>query len=315
MKTSSRLMVFEGPDGSGKSTLARAYADATGARYVHLGPFPEVGAGLARLYVEAITPAVLGLSDVVLDRSWLSERIYGDAFRGGHDRLGPRLRLVERLAWRCATLVVRLDAPWDAICAGYAARKGVEMLENETQLRRIYDDYLKLETSLPAGGLATFTIADDGIRRYPLDKLLFDVEFFRKHRASVPHPLAVGSAGNLGAPILIVSDGYPNVQDGEPLIQWPFGSLSGRGCSIWLAMRLAEAGIGEDRLCWANADSIAPDFAAPKGPHVVALGGRAGERLAELGIDHARFPHPQTYKKFYADEPYPVIQYIKEALS
>ena len=42
MTLSRELTIFEGPDGAGKTTLAKAYAELTGARYVHFGPLPRV---------------------------------------------------------------------------------------------------------------------------------------------------------------------------------------------------------------------------------------------------------------------------------
>ena len=81
--TSAKLTIFEGPDGGGKTTAAEKYAKETGAQYVHFGPLPHVKDSLARVYVEAMMPAILGLQDVVFDRSWLSEIPYGTAFRGG----------------------------------------------------------------------------------------------------------------------------------------------------------------------------------------------------------------------------------------
>src|SRR3546814_15272272 len=47
------ITIFEGPDGAGKSTLAQEYAQLTNARYVHHGPYKQVGDGPGRMSVES----------------------------------------------------------------------------------------------------------------------------------------------------------------------------------------------------------------------------------------------------------------------
>jgi len=105
LNTCKRLTIFEGCDGSGKSTAAAKFAEEHGAKLVHFPALPRVTNNLARMYVEAMLPALLGYQDVVFDRCWLSEEPYGTAFREGQDRLGVvSVRMLERLAFRCGLL-------------------------------------------------------------------------------------------------------------------------------------------------------------------------------------------------------------------
>jgi hypothetical protein len=149
-----RLLVFEGADGCGKTTLARAVAKDLGALYVHHGPYSDKGGDhLATIYATSMLPAVTGDRDVVLDRCWVSEVPYGLAFRGGLDRLGYGKRLLlERLAGACASSLFLCRPPWHAVTAGFRIRHGDEMLDDETQLRQVYEWYdpeVNLVTSLP----------------------------------------------------------------------------------------------------------------------------------------------------------------------
>lgn len=140
MTTSNKLTIFEGPDGSGKSTLAKRFAKATGARYVHFGPLPKISGSLGRVHVEAMMPALLGYQDVVFDRSWLSEVPYGQAFREGTDRLGdPSREMLDRLALRCGGAVVMCDPGWETVRSNFLARKHMEMLDDDNQLKIVYD--------------------------------------------------------------------------------------------------------------------------------------------------------------------------------
>lgn len=309
MKMSKKLTIFEGPDGSGKTTMAKSLAKETGALYTHLGPFPRVGTGLARLYVEAMLPAVLGYADVVLDRCWLSETPYGEAFREGRDRIGfDRVRLLERLALRCQTRLVLMTPSWLAVKRNFEARKGAEYLEHIDQLRQVYNHYEDMAmspgfyTSLPVTtvdaflfppGTSTVAIGDFG--------------------HSFPHPMSMASAGNWHGPVLMVGDSFGPIQDSEPLYQWPFGSLANSGCSLWLARQLSKAGVAENQLLWINADQLDPFTAIRPDLQVVALGKKAAKKLDELGRANYHLQvHPQAWKRFNAAKDYPLIPLLKE---
>ena len=148
-----RVIIFEGADGCGKTTLARAVARDLGALYVHHGPYAENGDRLATIYATSMSPAVTGDRDVVLDRCWVSEVPYGLAFRGGLDRLGDAKRLLlERLAGACLTSLFLCRPPWRKVVAGFRTRHGDEMLDDEAQLRKVYEWYdpeVNSVTSLP----------------------------------------------------------------------------------------------------------------------------------------------------------------------
>lgn len=147
----SNLTIYEGPDGSGKTTAAKSYAEATGALYIHHGPYQGEEL-IHEHYVRSMLFAAGGQRDVVMDRCWLSEPIYGAAFRDGQDRIGPgRARALERLAQCCAVVVVRCLPPWRTVVDNYVQRhgQGLEMLDKVEQLAEVYQGYQQLSTSLP----------------------------------------------------------------------------------------------------------------------------------------------------------------------
>lgn len=296
MRTSRRLWIIEGPDGAGKTTLARRLAETTGAYYVHLGAFPRVKVGLARLYVDAMMPAVLGLADVVMDRSWLSERPYGAAFRAGEDRLRSAVRSLERLAWRCQTVVVRCLPPLERVVENFGRRP--ELLGTREELVAVYRSYEDLRTSLPMVTLDPFGTSD-----------------VHHNGASVPHSLRHQTAGNLRGRVTIVGDRFAAMSDRDPLYQWPFGALCSDGCSRWLGDQLDAGGISERDLFWCNSDMLTEDILRHRAP-IVALGDEAQRRLIDLGVMTAFvFPHPQHHRCFHANEPYALIPLLKELTS
>lgn len=295
-EVSKKLTIFEGPDGSGKSAAAQKYAELTGARYVHFSALPRVGKSLGRIYVEAMLPALLGYQDVVFDRSWLSELPYGVAFREGKDRLTPASRrMLERLAMRCGAVVVRCDPGWEAVKANYLSRKHIEMLDNEHQLKTVYDLYAEQTTDLPE---LVYNYAD-----HPTAPCLLI-----EKRRMTQHPLNVASAGNWGAKIVLVGESFAERKDQDAFYQWPFASFSGEGCSQWLTDQLGE--VAESDLLWLNADqdlSVLYDLQPEK---VIALGNQAYDQLYRLKITAATVPHPQSWKRFNTRQRYPLLDLI-----
>lgn len=301
MKTSKRLWIIEGPGGAGKTTLARALVDAIGGHCVRFGPFPHINRENARPYVDAMMPAVLGMSDVVMDSSWLSERPYSVAYRhGAADRLGPAVRALERLAWRCQTVVVICLPPWDTVAVNIGRR--AEHLYTLEELHTIYDLYRETRTSLP---MVTIDPFDRPAKEW-IDEL-------RRHPgASVPHALNVPSVGNLRGKVTLVDD---------PRAQWPFSGerrdeenntwLDEEG-NAWLATQLDAAQISERDLFWINADALTPAIRDHRAP-IVALGDVAAHRLIELGRTPDRcVPHPRNWMHSFF--PYPLIDALKSLI-
>ena len=304
------VTVFEGPDGGGKTTLARQYAEVSGARYVHHGPYKGVaGYGLGRLYAESILPAVLGYQPVVLDRSWLSEPIYAAVYRAGVTRLDAGDRAVlDRLLLRCAPLTVLCLPPVEVVTTNFLFRKGEEYLDSVAQLVDVYARYQLVRPVAPTLRI-DYTINDDVI-----DELLRNAS-----ERPLGHPVAWASAGAWLAPIMIVGDCFGEIKTNDSLYQWPFASFTDVGCSRWLAKLLQHAEIKEEWLFWINTDQITTgrgrefrELAANR--HVIALGDVADARLTELGIDHYKVPHPQFYKRFKGSEPYPLPELIREIM-
>lgn len=295
--TSRKLTIFEGPDGGGKSTAAQQYAELTGAKYVHFASLPRVGKNLGRIYVEAMLPALLGYQDVVFDRCWLSEMPYGIAFREGRDRLtGASRRMLERLAMRCGAVVVRCQPAWETVKANYLSRKHMEMLDNDGQLKTVYDLYANQPTSLPELG-------------YDYTSTLLNPTAIEDLRMP-QHPLDVASAGNWHGRIVLVGESFAERKDNDAFYQWPFASFSGEGCSQWLTDQLDLAELDERDILWVNADqdlSVLLDLDVDR---VIALGDAAYKQLYQLKIMAATVPHPQAWKRFNNKKRYPLFDLI-----
>ncbi len=298
---SKSLTIFEGPDGAGKSTAAQRYAELTGARYVHFPALPHVGKNLGRMYVEAMVPALLGYQDVVFDRCWLSELPYGIAFRNGVDRLGhASRRMLERLAMRCGAVVVHCDPGWETVRRNYLGRRESELLENEAQLNDVFSIYQITQTHLP-------WLTYDYQTRDVNANLVAELDSLRMCH----HPLGANTAGNLEAKVAIVGDVFAERKDCDAWYQWPFASFSGAGCSQWLTEALQEWGIGEHKLLWLNSD-MDLELLTQRPYKIVALGEKAVAELYRHKLSGSAVEHPQYWKRFKKNEPYPLTLWLKE---
>lgn len=315
---SCSVVIFEGPDGSGKTTLARAFADEMNMRYVHLGPLKNVSyRALARMYVEAMLPAIHGYQGVVMDRSWLSEPIYGKVFRGGKDRITPaRARMLDRIALRCGAVVVRCDPGFNTCRQNFDSRRGAEMLNSNVELQEVWSLYrtLQMTTDLP---VYTFDYTTQNA-----------AEFIVSLAATIAGIKRAGAdwqvAGNIAAPRVIVGDSYSNHNDTDLLQQFPFVDFSAQGCSLWLAQKfeLSAYPIDEAGLAWINADEllrlqklhVSPQDIFPNAIEFLALGQVASSVLHKLGLAHPTFTHPQYWKRFHGRTPYDLTEYLKDKL-
>lgn len=311
-KTCRRVTIFEGPDGSGKSTAAAKYAEATGARLVHCGPLPRVTArGLGRYYLEAMAPALDGYEDVVLDRCWISEPIYGRAFRGGLDRLGRAgRRLLERVAMRCDARVVLCLPPWETCHANWQARRalGGELLDQEEQYQQVFAQYAPKAAQYRLTELPTYHYdytAGQPLSIYSSPMSLHDVD--------------APTAGHLGAKVLLVGDEPSAPTDYDWLRQYPLCGLHPGGCSRWLAATLHEAFVAESQLLWTNANAprarqVVEAFRATRAGVRIALGDVAARQLKQWDVPAEVVPHPQYWKRFCRGKAYPLVSLLKEVL-
>ncbi len=297
-----KITIFEGPDGGGKSTAARVFATATDAHYVHFGPLKGIRRHLGRLFVEAMTPALLGIRDVVMDRSWLSEYPYGTVYRNGRDRLGPvACRMLERLALRCGAVVVYCLPAWPIVQQNFNRRRQDEYLQDVPSLKAVYRLYAQQQTHLP--------------------QCLYD---YTKHaqitadilnRQRTPcHIVELESAGNFAAPYTLVGEQPHEWSDLDPWYRWPFGSFNQRSTSYWLSQQLERTQIAERDLCWINADQLITfsptsirSFFAPN-TLVCALGHKAASFLTKSQIDYISFDNPRTHRRIQRElTPYPLL--------
>ena len=151
------IIILEGPDGAGKTTLSESLRQRLQSSHmVHVvkhGPYKGVASeDLCRIYFRAMTPALTFNDHVIMDRSWLSEPIYGEVYRNGDNRIDmPRRRMLERAALSRGAVVIHCQPDFEVCAKAFSSRTEDEYLDNLAQLQQVYDGYetLAQRTALP----------------------------------------------------------------------------------------------------------------------------------------------------------------------
>lgn len=317
-------IILEGPDCGGKSTLGDelvrqieerkpTFLEGIRVSRHHHGPYLNDPQPFPRYLASLLNP-----TDVtIMDRSWLSEPIYGRAYRDGADRLGSLSRMLERVALGATTLVVVCKPEFRVVARKWADRKGEEYLQSERALREVYDGYHpeNLRTDLR-------TIYFD-YRTHSLQEtasvILKELICGKSSGTFFPH--TEGTLGSHQPKVVLLGERA----NGD--LDLPFVNLS--GCSPWLVDQLEQAGVRERDLAWMNVQDPNGKFKplsylhdhldAPIEhdvtiPHFVALGRVAQAWCEHHGLPHRRVAHPQWWKRFHHAETYPLIDVLKELL-
>lgn len=305
-----RIIILEGPDACGKSTLAHDVAKRLQpSTLVHHGPYKGEQM-IWQHYLFSMLPAYADLCHVVLDRAWISEPIYGEAYRNGVNRVTvAQRRMLERVALGRGAGLVFCRVPWNVAAPKFTERKkiGAEMLTDLSELRLVFRGY------------------EESMR----EAFTPNVALFDYTSASTPTALAITedleAAPNTGpgigafatGSILLIGD-RPGGLGGR----WhlPFVSLTAGGCSEWLAEQLEEYDIHERALYWVNASdgvqTTRADFVDALKPRaVVALGDAAARWCTNVArVPFVQVDHPQHWKRFHHSESYPLIKELLKCL-
>lgn len=303
------IIILEGPDGAGKTTLSEALRQRLQSdRMVHVvkhGPYKGVASeDLCRIYFRAMTPALTFNDHVIMDRSWLSEPIYGEVYRNGDNRIDmPRRRMLERAALSRGAVVIHCQPDFDVCAKAFSSRTEDEYLDNLAQLKQVYDGYetLAQRTALP-------TIHYD----YTLDSI-DDVLDKLKH-LTIENKASGGGAFKEGN-ILMLCDRGPRTNVRASAVVIPFiNFLDNDGPSRMLATTLEQEGVNEDKMYWINTQTYQgvptdPSFIKQLKPSkIFALGNNAYTWALNNNVNAIKLPPPLHHMQHYAEQPYMIME-------
>jgi hypothetical protein len=304
------LLIVEGPDGAGKTTLISYLRKQTNrwpwTNVIHHGAYVgETSGTIARHYLRSCYSALLRPDRLtIMDRSWLAEPVYGAACRGGENRVLPfQRRALERVALGAGAVVVLVLPSFEACRKVWAGRLEREYLKKVDQLAEVYNGY----SHAVDGWQSTLPV-------FLFDREIDDPGEFASHLQEAfvgsDHDDRFLGAPHFRAPWLLIGDRAIEHN------RLPFVSLGRGGCSAWLADQLEAAGISERKLAWTNQHELDDAWLRHANWYrgVIALGRRAKEWCETHGVDATYVVHPQHWKRFHHDTPYPLINILKGKL-
>ncbi len=97
-----------------------------------IGPYKGMNTeDLCRTYFRGMTAALTYDDHVIMDRSWLSEPIYGSVYRKGDNRIDmPRRRMLERAALARGVVVIHCQPDFEVCMQTFKDRIEDEYLDN-----------------------------------------------------------------------------------------------------------------------------------------------------------------------------------------
>lgn len=310
------VTIFEGPDGAGKTTLTEAWMRQIHRkeRYVphqtNHGPYP----GLTEIAGKYLDDLLLAYGPrnwhVLMDRAWLSEPVYGPVMRDENRIDVARRRCLERVALACQTVVVLCLPPFETCKKNYLTRKALEYLPTEHHLQLVHEGFTQL-----------WQMA----HRAAVPMICYDYTSTDLGRSSfVDLTESVRPAENFGPGVGAWKPGQVTLLVGEAVNRntaaalLPFVSWDPGGCIGWLSRQLEDWGVGEDELYWINAvdakgHDVDPrpwlDQLNPK--RIVAMGETATTWCLEHKLRHDSIAHPQHWKRFKHNQPYPLKRILR----
>jgi thymidylate kinase len=303
------IIILEGPDGAGKSTLSETLRQhLQKSKMTHVvkhGPYLNISPEeLCRIYFRSMSNALTYDDHVILDRSWLSEPIYGNIYRKGINRLDvPRRRMLERTALARGAVVIQCQPDFEVCKQSFMLREKDEYLDTIKQLSQVYAEYESLgqTTALP---IMHYDYTVDSI-----EDLLAKLK-----TKSIENKAAGGGSFNKGN-ILMLCDKGPrtNVRASAAVI--PFiNFLDNDGPSRMLAETLERENIPENKIYWINTQTYqgtptSANFIKDLKPSkIFALGNNAYMWAINNDVQATKLPPPLYHMQNYPNQPYTFLE-------
>lgn len=340
------LIILEGPDGGGKTTLAKTLVRMFKGKYLHMTyRFKEH----QFLYHTAMLKHAIDCSVkqlVILDRTWLSESVYADVYRGGSK--WPHMgRMMDRVIRKHAGIYVICQARTSYLhMTRFAdlAKKRQEMYEPDQRMEDVWSLYNALwsgassvksgesfyDDILASGGMMNrkdslrYSIEVEGESPRTLskfiDRLIHRLTAYQQEQT----PIGLDNTyhnflGHVrGAKYLFVGDRLSPTRFKH--VGWPFYFYG--GSSLYLTEQLSRMGFDEGLACWTNANEehglktvtyLTEEYRLKP----IFLGNDAMARFKSKddfgGMGFNAIRHPQYYRRFHHNDDL-MIEDLRKAL-
>jgi len=281
------FIIIEGADKTGKTTLANAIVKKFGSKYVHFGKPTKYPA------TEYAEYALSTNGNVVLDRFYLGELVYGPLLRGKCGITPLEFVTLERILRLKQAIFIQTTT--DVVLANKrlavsTQHEAVNDLQNEKAVSgfSLLQDKSKLQHVIKYDGSTKENLAN--VLRQ-LSKLKDEVE---KNQKTI-QKICTGIGTPVGPKIVFVGEA---VNKRVTWLNLPFD----KGVSSqFLFDSFQLAGVPENKVYICNADKLTStevDFLTREKTVFVALGKKAEAKLKHLDVPCYTAPHPQFVKRF-----------------
>jgi thymidylate kinase len=303
------IVILEGADGGGKTTLSETLRQRLQkekmTHVVKHGPYKGMNTeDLCRTYFRGMTAALTYDDHVIMDRSWLSEPIYGSVYRKGDNRIDmPRRRMLERAALARGVVVIHCQPDFEVCMKTFKDRIEDEYLDNIKQLEQVYEGYssLPMDTALP---VITYDYTKDDIE-----------ELFIKLATKTMTNKSSGGGAFVEGNTLMLCDKGPRTNVKASAAVVPFiNFLDNDGPSRMLAETLERENVPETGLYWVNTQTyqgtpMDSNFIKQLKPkRIYALGNNAYTWALNNEVPVIKLPPPLYHMQHYPDQPYLITE-------
>lgn len=140
------LFIIEGADGSGKTSFAEMLSKQTGYPILHRSQ-PKDEDEKVRMFDEYMRLASSS-KNVILDRCWYSEMVYGPVMRDESVLSYPDMYKLERAAKKHGAIIIyctdKIETLWKR-----CQRRGEDYIVDANTYKQIYDGYEELMRGVP----------------------------------------------------------------------------------------------------------------------------------------------------------------------
>jgi hypothetical protein len=289
------LIIIDGPDGSGKTTLAKEIVRRTGAHYIHLTYRHKLR--MFTYHTAALHRATKLIAQgklVVIDRLWMSELCYANAYRSGS--AWPLMR-------RFMTRVINKHGAISVVSLPVNTRDHLHAYEQLKLTRQeMYNDILPVVMQYHAmwdrvKHDKTFVrydyTKDDCFSTDFIDVLLAKVMARRMSQdPRILDPLNYNATGHIEDARFIVVGDQTNPRK-RATDWWPFHDYA--ASSLYLTGMFEECNFDESQFIWTNArgtPEMARQLLGKYDLIPLCLGDRAYKHVAPSGGDYLRFNKP-----------------------
>ena len=281
------FIIIEGADKTGKTTLSNAIIKKFGSEYVHFGKPKKHPA------TEYAEYALANDGNLVLDRFYLGELVYGPLLRGKAGIDDVEFVTLERILRKKQAILIQTTTN--------------SKLANKRLLVSTQDEAVNTDqNALAAKGFEEVGkrsniqhhLLYDGSTYENLNVLLGELETLKtivEKDQDMIRRVCTGIGTPTGKKIVLVGEAV------NQKVTW-LGLPFDKGLSSkFLLDSLKAAGINESMVYITNADTVTSaevDFLSRDNALFIALGKKADAKLAFLDVPHATLPHPQYVKRF-----------------